>query len=897
MPSIDLSRPKDAPLVADVAHLSSILLEVIDQETSRPVRDTVHALLEHKSPSAVIKDVLPTLNLIQQKNLIRACGLFAQVLNIAEDVHHERRRLSYDDHNAASSFGGVIAQVKEEGVLETDLKSALDATYISAVLTAHPTEVQRQTILGLQRKIRALLDRHPVTDYQKHLIRGELKTAILALWQTNENRHFKITVKDEIDNGIAYFDLSFFEALPALYRKMTYHLHKHYPDLDLPNLIKIGGWIGGDRDGNPFVSDKTLRYALYRQSATVFYFYREELAHLYEELPLSIRQVKVSDALQALADCSPETQISREEEPYRLAVAHVSSRLVATSQKLGMDYGCRFGKGVPYNSCDDFLADLHIIRDSLIENGSAVLAHARLGDLIRAVSVFGFYLISLDLRQHGQIHAQTVAELFDKAGMGDFLALDEDARIAVLLKELKGSRPILNPNASYSDETRRELDIFHAACDIKDNYGEEAICQSIISNAEKVSDLLVLALILKETGLLVQDEQGAPKSRLNIVPLFETIEALELCTDVMQDAFDLPWYRALLSSRGQIQEIMLGYSDSNKDGGYVTSQWALYQAEVKIAKLSADNAVTIRLFHGRGGSVGRGGGPSFEAILAQPKGAVGGQIRITEQGEVITAKYADATNAERNLEALVAATIKATVLDGGDQEVDHDLMNALSKRAFDKYRSLITRPHFVEYFLQTSPIQEIASLNIGSRPASRKSLNKIQDLRAIPWVFSWTQNRLMLPAWYGFGTAVFELIKADAGNKARLIRANQKSAFVSSMLSNMAQVMAKVDLEIAKGYTHLAQDSKGACDIFEDITKEHQKAYDALLLITQKESLLSDNRPLERSLALRLPYLNALNCLQTALLGELRAGADAQDILPLVHLTINGVAQGLRNTG
>ena len=500
----------------------------------------------------------------------------------------------------------------------------------------------------------------------------------------------------------------------------------------------------------------------------------------------------------------------------------------------------------------------------------------------------------LDLRQHGGKHADVVAELFCHAGLEDYAALSETDKQHVLLRELQTQRPLYNPYLDYSEESRYELAIFREARKIKEELGEKAINQSIISNAENASDVLALALLLKESGLLTL-ENGRPHSRINIVPLFETIEALENARPVMATLFALPWYQALLASRDNTQEIMLGYSDSNKDGGYVTSSWCLYQAEQELVELFEKHQINIRLFHGRGGSVGRGGGPAYQAVLAQPAGSVTGQIRITEQGEVITAKYADPGNAHRNLETLVAATLEASLLPNR-QDPDQELMQALSDSAFAHYRSLITHPDFIDYFLQTSPIQEIATLNLGSRPASRKTLARIQDLRAIPWVFSWTQNRLMLPAWYGFGSAVAELCRQE-GRLKDLQQHARYNPFFQAMLSNMEQVMAKTDITLAEEYAGLSQSPEQAAAIFAMIKAEYLLSRQALLDILQSSELLSDNRSLARSLALRIPYLNALGSLQVALLKRLRQDADNPHLLQMVHLTINGVAQGLRNTG
>ena len=668
-----------------------------------------------------------------------------------------------------------------------------------------------------------------------------------------------------------------------------------YPDVDVPDILKIGGWIGGDRDGNPFVSAETLRFAFRRHADAVFRFYRGELDKLYRELPLSVRRVKVNDDVMALSDESPDEEIARTEEPYRRAIAYIMARVMGKARSLGLGMGCKFGFMMPYASAQEFSDDLHKLQRSLRDNGSALLGEGRLADLIRSVSVFGFHMMPLDLRQHAEKHADVVAELFKHAGLEDYGSLSETEKQTVLLRELKHQRPLSSPFITYSEHTRREMAIFNEARNIKDEFGENAVTQSIISNCEQPSDLLALALLLKESGLLTV-ENGKPQSRINIVPLFETIEALENACPVMETMFSNEWYRDLLQSRDNIQEIMLGYSDSNKDGGYVTSSWCLYQAELGLVELFKKYDVRMRLFHGRGGSVGRGGGPSYQAILAQPAGSVAGQIRITEQGEVITAKYADPGNAVRNLETLVAATLEASLLPD-QKNPEPVLMQALSDVSFKYYRELITHPDFIDYFLQTSPIQEIATLNLGSRPASRKTLARIQDLRAIPWVFSWMQNRLMLPAWYGFGSAVESLCEGKPETLAALQEHAQHNPFFQAMLSNMEQVMAKTDITLAENYAGLSESPEKAAVIFGMIKEEYQRSRKALLDLLQTDELLRDNRSLARSLALRIPYLNALNGLQVAMLKRLRKDPHDPHTLLMVHLTINGVAQGLRNTG
>ena len=881
-----LNNPKDAALAADAEFLKQSLFNLLHEEASPLVVETVKLLSTSDDSAALIEKVLPQLDEQQTHDLTLACGLFAQILNIAEDVHHERRRQVYEDAGSSGAEGSLaemVRKLKAGKINGKTVQQQLDNTAVTAVLTAHPTEVQRQTVLSFNRRIRALLPRRERCANADALtaLRREIDTILLGLWQTSETRHHKLSVNDEINNGVSIFPMSFFEALPKLYRNMERDFQTAYPDVDVPDILKIGGWIGGDRDGNPFVSAETLRFAFRRHADAVFRFYRSELDKLYRELPLSIRRVKVNGDVMALSDESPDEEIARTEEPYRRAIAYIMARALGKARALGLGMGCKFGFLEPYASAQEFLDDLKKLQRSLIDNGSRLLAEGRLADLIRSVSVFGFHMMPLDLRQH--------------AGLEDYNSLNEEQKQAALLRELSHQRPLYSPFITYSDHTRHELAIFNEARKIKDEFGEDAVTQSIISNCEQPSDLLALALLLKESGLLVV-ENGKPHSRINIVPLFETIEALENACSVMETMFRLDWYDALLESRGNIQEIMLGYSDSNKDGGYVTSSWCLYQAELGLVELFKKYDVRMRLFHGRGGSVGRGGGPSYQAILAQPAGSVAGQIRITEQGEVITAKYADPGNAVRNLETLVAATLEASLLPD-QKDPEPALMQALSDVSFKYYRELITHPDFIDYFLQTSPIQEIATLNLGSRPASRKTLARIQDLRAIPWVFSWMQNRLMLPAWYGFGSAVESLCEGKPETLAALREHAQHNPFFQAMLSNMEQVMAKTDITLAENYAGLSESPEKAAVIFGMIKEEYQRSRKALLDLLQTEELLRNNRSLARSLALRIPYLNALNGLQVAMLKRLRKEPDNPHALLMVHLTINGVAQGLRNTG
>jgi len=542
-----------------------------------------------------------------------------------------------------------------------------------------------------------------------------------------------------------------------------------------------------------------------------------------------------------------------------------------------------------------------VLHRSLLANGSAALARGRLRQLRRAVRVFGFHLAPLDLRQNSDVHERVVAELFELARPGtDYRGRDEAGRCALLLEELATARPLASAHVRYSEETESELAIFRTARQAHLRYGRAAIRQCIISKTDDVSDLLELAVLLKEAGLLRPLEKTLD---VDIVPLFETIEDLANAAAVMDRVFSLPLYRELLAARSDTQEVMLGYSDSNKDGGFLTSGWALYKAEGELVNAFARHGVRLRLFHGRGGSVGRGGGPSYQAILAQPEGAVQGQIRLTEQGEVIGAKYGNPEVGRRNLEVLVAATLETSLRPTGAEPTPQaflDAMQALSDAAFAAYRALVYEtPGFEQYFWESTVIAEIAGLNIGSRPASRKKGTRIEDLRAIPWVFSWSQCRLMFPGWFGFGSAVQAfLARHGDGGLALLQRMNREWSFFATLLSNMDMVLAKSDLAIASRYAALVKDVALRDEIFGRIRAEHQATIEALLAITGQHELLDGNPLLKRSIRNRFPYLDPLNHVQVELLRRHREsdGSD-QRIRNGIHISINGIAAGLRNSG
>ncbi|MBV8465248.1 MAG: phosphoenolpyruvate carboxylase [Burkholderiales bacterium] len=915
----DNASAKDLPLEQDLALLAQLLADTIRTEAGpetlgkiEAVRDLAARFVWEGDVTAAdeLSNMLATLSHDDTVALARAFSYFSHLSNIAEDLHHNRRRRYHRMQGSQPQRGSLahaLDNLRERGVAPAAIRELLGHALIAPVLTAHPTEVQRKTLLDYEHTLaRALTMRDRMTLTPDELDDNDkaLQRVILTLWQTREIRAFKLSVNDEIENGLSYFRSTFLKQLPRIYHELEDNLSAQMGEkVELPTFMHVGCWIGGDRDGNPFVTPDVTLHAAARQAAVAFDFYFAEATKLEDELSLSSRLVAVSEDVHRLAGFSPDQPVSRAEEPYRRAMAGIRQRILATAHKLGKFRGgiLPFAGAEAYANAAELAHDLRMVADSLAAHGSAILASGRLRRLIRAVEVFGFHLAPLDMRQHSGVHERVVAELFAKAGLEDYLSLDESARRKVLLRELGSARLLCTPFVEYSEETAKELAIVRTAAQIHEQYGAAALPNYIISNAQSVSDLLEVAVILKEVGLVALSPE--PRAAVNIIPLFETIPDLRGCETIVRELFALPQWMKLLAVRGMVQEIMLGYSDSNKDGGYLTSNWELYKAEIKLVDVFKQAGVRMRLFHGRGGSVGRGGGPSFDAILAQPAGAVDGQIRITEQGEVIAAKYADAEIGRRNLETIVAATLAASF--PGRRELDDDtverqaLMEKLSGIAYREYRDLVyATPEFITYFREATPISEIAKLNIGSRPSARRASNSIADLRAIPWVFSWAQSRLMLPGWYGFGTAI-ETYCAERGEAAitELADLYRHWPFFRTALSNMEMVLAKSDIHVASRYAGLVKDQGVSERIFGRIHAEWRRAINAVLAITGHKELLGDNPLLARSLKNRLPYLDPLNHLQVDLMRRFREGDESEDVLYAIHLTINGIAAGLRNSG
>ncbi|MDH4235014.1 MAG: phosphoenolpyruvate carboxylase, partial [Gallionella sp.] len=778
---------------------------------------------------------------------------------------------------------------------------------VSPVLTAHPTEVQRKSILDSQLIISRLMsnrDRMDMTPDEVADNENALRRFILILWQTRMLRSAKLNVRDEIKNGLEFYRYTFLKEIPKIYASLELKLEARYDkDIKVPPLLRIGSWIGGDRDGNPFVTHDVMLDAVQQHSALALEHFLNETHILGTRLSLSDRLSDVSDGLRELSDASPDKAPSRLDEPYRRALILIYSRLSATAKQLGHKVAQLRPvdeNAAPYASPQAFMADLDVLIDSLYKHGAVYLARGRLANLRRAVEVFGFHLAPLDMRQHSAIIEQTVSELFShSSGKADYSDLDETARREVLLTALQAGKILLSDIGQYSDVAKSELLIMQAAAQIHKRFGNAALPNHIISKTDAVSDMLELALVVQQVGLL----EGSDKLHINIIPLFETIEDLRGCGVIMDELFSIPYYRKLLASRGNTQEVMLGYSDSNKDGGYLSANWELYKAELELVQVFAKHGVELRLFHGRGGTVGRGGGPSYDAILAQPPGSVNGQIRITEQGEVISSKYSNPEIGRRNLETLIAATMEATLLHhhGADSAMPefHRIMEELSLDAFAAYRKLVYEtPGFTEFFFTATPIREIAELNIGSRPSSRKASDRIEDLRAIPWVFSWGLNRMLLPGWFGFGSAVKHFIEREGQpGLEQLQKMYTNWPFFRGLMSNMDMVLSKTDMGIASSYAELVGDIELRERIFGAIEREWEDTVKMLFKITGNTSLLQDNPMFARSLLTRTPYIDPLNHLQVSLLERHRAGDNSELVKRAIHLTINGIATGLRNSG
>lgn len=910
-------REATEPMREDIRLLGAILGDTVRDQNGDTVFDLVERarvesfrVRRSEIDRAELAGLFRDIDVHQAIPVIRAFTHFALLANVAEDIHRERRRAV---HEAAgeppqdSSLAATYRKLDDARLDAAAVADALTGALVSPVITAHPTETRRRTVFDTQHHITELmrlrLHGQTRTDTGRD-IETELRRHILTLWQTALVRLSRLKISDEIETGLRYYPAAFLDVIPRVNAEVRSALQQRFPGTELlaTPILRPGSWIGGDRDGNPNVTADVVRLATGRAAFTAFTHYFGEITALEEELSMSARLVQVTAGVQALADACAEP--ARSDEPYRRALRAIHARLTATAgQILDRRPERELDLGLPaYDTPGQLLDDLDALDASLRANGSAVLADDRLGRLREAVRVFGFHLSGLDMRQNSEVHEQVIAELLAWAGVHpDYASLSEDERVALLAAEIGTRRPLIGPGADLSELAAKELGIVAAAARAVRVFGAEAVPNYIISMCQSVSDMLEAAVLLKEAGLLdVSADQ--PYAPVGIVPLFETIDDLQRGSAILESALDVPVYAAAVAARNGHQEVMLGYSDSNKDGGYLAANWALYRAELDLVESARKTGIRLRLFHGRGGTVGRGGGPSYDAILAQPPGAVKGSLRITEQGEVIAAKYAEPRIAHRNLETLLAATLESTLLDteglGEFAESAYAVLDDLAARAQRAYAELVHEtPGFVEYFKQSTPVSEIGALNIGSRPTSRKPTTAISDLRAIPWVLAWSQSRVMLPGWYGTGSAFEEYIAGDDAKLDTLRDLYQRWPFFRTVLSNMAQVLAKSDLGLAARYSELVADEDLRARVFDKIVAEHERTVRMHGLITGQDDLLADNPALARSVFNRFPYLEPLNHLQVELLRRFRSGDEDELVQRGILLTMSGLASALRNSG
>lgn len=878
----------------DIKFLGRVLGDVIrtyaGEEVFRRIEYIRAASVDrHRGGDAGAIDLgLGALDLDETLSFVHSFMLFSMLANLAED----RQGVASEP---GADITRAITKLESEGIPRAKALAWAGRALVAPVLTAHPTEVRRKSIIDHRNEIAALMklrDAGRTETDGGDLLERAIQRQVALLWQTRPLRHERLYVSDEVETALAYFRETFLPVLPALYARW----HRAFGARP-PSFLRLGSWIGGDRDGNPNVTAETLEYALARASETVIESYLDQLHQLGADLSISSELASVTPELAALADASGDAGKARQDEPYRRAIAGVYARLAATFADVTGRQPPRRARfeGQAYESAEAFRRDLDVIQAALSADGDGGLGRGgAIGRLIRSVEVCGFHLATLDLRQNADVHERVVAELLKSAGVeANYLTLDEDARTALLRRELAGKRLLSFPDAAYGDETTSELAILRSAAAAHARYGTQCVTNYVISKAASVSDMLEVYVLLKEVGLFHPGDP--PACPIMTVPLFETIDDLERATNIIGAYFALPEFATMTNARGH-QEVMVGYSDSNKDGGYLTSVWSLHETSAALAPVFERAGVALQLFHGRGGAVGRGGGSSFAAIRAQPSGTVNGRIRITEQGEMIAAKYGTRESAAANLEAMASATLLASLeppaLSAKDAKRFAAAMDAISATAFKAYRGLVYQTAgFKDFFRQITPISEIADLKIGSRPASRTRSDRIEDLRAIPWVFSWAQARIMLPGWYGAGRGL------TAFEDQALLRDMATAwPFLATTLANLEMVLAKSDMGIAAEYLRLVESKDGKA-IFETIRGAWSETHDALLAVTGQSRLLERQPALADSIQLRLPYIEPLNLLQVELIKRRRAGEDDPRIHEGIQLSINAIATALRNSG
>ena len=879
----------------EIQLLTDMLLEATKKITSTVTFNKIVELkkLADRKEYDELNEIIKTLNQEEMEIIANFFSTLPLLINISEDVDLAFE-VNYKNNSEESYVGKLSDSIKN--LKDTNILNNIN---VVPVLTAHPTQVQRKTTLDLTENIHNLLRKH--RDVKNGLInkskwKEDLQKHIEILLQSDIIREKKLKVANEITNVLEYYNRSFIKAITKLMVEYKKLLRENFIDLVNETPITMGMWIGGDRDGNPFVTADTLKLSAMKQCELIITYYMNQLDILYRTFSMSSQLIKESDDLRLLADKSNDSSVYREKEYYRKAIYYIREKLSNTKKYLLNNVD----NNEKYLTAEELEQDLLIIKNSLLENNGDTLIKGDLEELLSAVKIFGFYLASIDMRQDSSVYEACVAELLKSANIeNNYSELSENEKCDLLLNILKKDpRPLsINDENKQSEELKKELLIFKTARELKDKLGNNIIKQNIISHTTSISDLLELAIMLKEVGLV-----GSDFARLQLVPLFETIEDLENSYEIMDNYLALDIVKKWVKDNKDYQEIMLGYSDSNKDGGYLSSGWSLYKAQQDLSSLGNKHGIKITFFHGRGGTVGRGGGPSYDAIISQPLGSVQDRIRLTEQGEIIAAKYGNKDAAYYNLETLFSAVIERMNADMVNIDIRDipeikDMMDEIVEDSYKTYRKLVFEdPNFYNYFFEATPIKEVSSLNIGSRPASRKKITDIGGLRAIPWVFSWSQSRIMLPGWYGVGTAFSNFINKESGNIDKLRTMYKDWPFFTSLLSNVDMVMSKSDMEIAKEYANLCKDDKTK-EVYNKILREWKLTKQVVLDISEHKEFLEDNTYLTKSLENRLQYFNTLNLLQIELIRRAREEETLESQINTIHITINGVATGLRNSG
>ena len=879
----------------EIQLLTDMLLEATKKITSTVTFNKIVELkkLADRKEYDELNEIIKTLNQEEMEIIANFFSTLPLLINISEDVDLAFE-VNYKNNSEESYVGKLSDSIKN--LKDTNILNNIN---VVPVLTAHPTQVQRKTTLDLTENIHNLLRKH--RDVKNGLInkskwKEDLQKHIEILLQSDIIREKKLKVANEITNVLEYYNRSFIKAITKLMVEYKKLLRENSIDLVNETPITMGMWIGGDRDGNPYVTADTLKLSAMKQCELIITYYMNQLDILYRTFSMSSQLIKESDDLRLLADKSNDSSVYREKEYYRKAIYYIREKLSNTEKYLLNNVD----NDEKYLTAEELEQDLLIIKNSLLENNGDTLIKGDLEELLSAVKIFGFYLASIDMRQDSSVYEACVAELLKSANIeNNYSELSENEKCDLLLNILKKDpRPLsINDENKQSEELKKELLIFKTARELKDKLGNNIIKQNIISHTTSISDLLELAIMLKEVGLV-----GSDFARLQLVPLFETIEDLENSYEIMDNYLALDIVKKWVKDNKDYQEIMLGYSDSNKDGGYLSSGWSLYKAQQDLSSLGNKHGIKITFFHGRGGTVGRGGGPSYDAIISQPLGSVQDRIRLTEQGEIIAAKYGNKDAAYYNLETLFSAVIERMNADMVNIDIRDipeikEMMDEIVEDSYKTYRKLVFEdPNFYNYFFEATPIKEVSSLNIGSRPASRKKITDIGGLRAIPWVFSWSQSRIMLPGWYGVGTAFSNFINKDSRNIDKLRTMYKDWPFFTSLLSNVDMVMSKSDMEIAKEYANLCKDDKTK-EVYNKILREWKLTKQVVLDISEHKEFLEDNTYLTKSLENRLQYFNTLNLLQIELIRRAREEETLESQINTIHITINGVATGLRNSG